>query len=265
MWRSSADRMTASAKGVAGGNLRAGGRGEHLLGLPTLLEGKDIDDDRAAQCQCAGRVEDHRVDLPGSLQMRPALIRMPCLAPLPVGAPIAVGVARVTAHGQASSNIVIALRTSRVTINGGRRQEDRRRHESSAKRAAGSRRRAGTRGGVAVPVDDVAVDRYRNVLVPRAGSARSRRWPSEARRRCAPPRSAGRGRDERRGTASASRHGRISGCGRVRDCPRRAAALPRRRPPLPRRQPNVPRLGYHRSLELSAELDDRHNSNASVS
>jgi hypothetical protein len=40
---------------------------------------------------------------------------MPRRAPLPIAALIAVGVARPTAHGQATSSIVIARRTSLVT------------------------------------------------------------------------------------------------------------------------------------------------------
>ena len=52
---------------------------------------------------------------PACSRCEPPLMRMPRRAPLPIAALIAVGVARPTAQGHATSSIVIARRTSRVT------------------------------------------------------------------------------------------------------------------------------------------------------
>ncbi|MDT7599112.1 MAG: hypothetical protein QOK26_1189 [Pseudonocardiales bacterium] len=52
---------------------------------------------------------------PAASRCAPPLIRMPRRAPLPMAALIAVGVDSPTAHGQATSSMVIARRTSRVT------------------------------------------------------------------------------------------------------------------------------------------------------
>jgi len=52
---------------------------------------------------------------PAASRCEPPLIRMPRRAPLPIAALIAVGVASPTAQGQATSSIVMARRTSRVT------------------------------------------------------------------------------------------------------------------------------------------------------
>lgn len=95
-------------------DLRAGRVGQHLRGLPILMEGNDIGDDRPAEGERAGLVEDDRVDAAGLLQVRATLIRMPRRAPLPIAALMAVGVANPTAHGQATSSMVMARRTSPV-------------------------------------------------------------------------------------------------------------------------------------------------------